>query len=659
MRAHRIAAVVAASLIVSSVTSAQVGRGWSDWLTSYADAQRTSWLRTDPNISVESMSKAGFDLQWTSKLDNQSRGLAGLTQGVTASGVTLFVPTSLVAGSSNNLYMLDNDIGHVVWSRTFEGTLPAATAGCSGGITSAPTRIVSGAAAPTPAAGAVAAPAGRGNQQGYRSAIGEPGQGIPVEARGGGAGRAAGPGRRRRTRGAGPSGRSAGPGGGQQGRGQGAGIPGAPNVGGGGLGRAMVGYAVAVNGQLHVVGLQSGKDLQRPAPFLPANSQWSNPIAVGTMMYAATSGNCAGAPNGVFAIDLDAADKPVVSYRTNGGSVVGSVAFSSDGNTLLAAIGPGSVTGDGKANAIVALDPGTLQLKDWFTQPAAEFVTGPTVFRHGTKDIVAAATKDGRVILLDSASLGGANHATPLAGVAAPPCERRLDLSGRAVDLGARRRRNGRRLLAPRRGGFSSLSRAGRRALARPTVRSARALSSPFAWRRSRVQLSLEPEWTSNDLTTPATPIIVNGVVFALSTGRPAAAGAANRIAGGALCLRRRLGQGALEQRQIDDDLCVTRQLLERLEPGLRRHRRRDRSRVRLPRRASVVDFARVHAAVYAFARAALQKSRHLTVSLTASDPAGTWYSSSMAAGYVCLSRFIVSRISCSGVSPLPHGRFP
>ena len=77
MRAHRIASLVAASLIVSGATFAQVGRGWSDWPTSYADAQRTSWLRTDPKISVESMSEPGFELQWTSKLDNQSRGLAG------------------------------------------------------------------------------------------------------------------------------------------------------------------------------------------------------------------------------------------------------------------------------------------------------------------------------------------------------------------------------------------------------------------------------------------------------------------------------------------------------------------------------------------------------------------------------------------------------
>ena len=533
--------------------------------------------RTSPSSRCR---KPGFDLQWTSKLGNQSRGLAGLTQGVTASGVTLFVPTSLVAGSSNNLYMLDNDIGYVVWSRTFEGTLPAATAGCSGGITSAPTRIVSGAAAPTPPAGAAAAPAGRGNQQGYRSALGEPGQGIPVEARG-----AAGAGRGGRSA-ARPSGRS-GWRGGAQGRGQGEPVFLAH--------RTSVAEASAerwsgtrspADGQLHVVGLQSGKDLQRPAPFLPANSQWSNPVAVGTMMYAATSGNCAGAPNGVYAIDLDAADKPVVSYRTNGGSVVGSVAFSSDGNTLLAAIGPGSVTGDGKANAIVALDPRTLQLKDWFTQPTAEFVTGPTVFRHGTKDVVAAATKDGRVILLDSASLGGANHATPLL-VSRPLFASGGSISADALSTWARAAAatatspgsEARWILVPV-SGRPSGARATNGAIRNGAVVAVRVAEAKGV-------LSLEPAWTSNDLTTPATPIIVNGVVFALSTGRPAAAG--HRIAGGALCLRRRLGQGALEQRQVDDNLCVARQLLERLEPGLRRHQRRDRSRVRLPRRAAVV----------------------------------------------------------------------
>ena len=268
----------------------------------------------------------------------------------------------------------------------------------------------------------------------------------------------------------------------------------------------MVAYAVSGDGQLHVVGLQSGKDLQKPAPFLPANSQWSNPVAVGTMMYAATSGNCAGAPNAVYGIDLDAADKPVVSYRTNGGSVVGSVAFSSDGNTLIAAIGPGTVTADGKANAIVALDPRTLKLKDWFTQPAAEFVTGPTVFRHGAKDVVAAATKDGRLILLDVASLGGANHATPL--LASPSLVSSSgSITAEALATWARSAAAGggpedRWILVPLSGRVVALR-----------VTEAKGV------------FSLKPEWTANDLTAPATPIIVNGVVFALSTGRRTAGG--------------------------------------------------------------------------------------------------------------------------------------
>ena len=175
-----------------------------------------------------------------------------------------------------------------------------------------------------------------------------------------------------------------------------------------------VGYVVSSDGMLHVVGLASGKDLQRPAPFLPANSKWSAPVAVDTTLYAATSGKCGGAPDGVWAIDLDSDAKPVVSWKTNGGGVVGAVAFTSDG-TLIAAIGPGQTSGDGKANAIVALDPKTLQLKDWFSQPTAEFVTGPTILRHNNKNIVAAATKDGRILLLDCGVAWrlGSRHAAP------------------------------------------------------------------------------------------------------------------------------------------------------------------------------------------------------------------------------------------------------
>jgi hypothetical protein len=37
--------------------------------------------------------------------------------------------------------------------------------------------------------------------------------------------------------------------------------------------------------------------------------------------------------------------------------------------------------------------------------------------------------------------------------------------------------------------------------------------------------LALEPGWVSHDLAAPATPLIVNGVVFTLATGVPTTAG--------------------------------------------------------------------------------------------------------------------------------------
>jgi hypothetical protein len=552
MRGQRVVFVVLAAAVAGGVILAQPGRGGSQWLTALADAQRTSWVRTDDKISVETLSKPGFELQWTTTLDNAPRGRNGLAQGVTAAGVTLFVPMSVVAGSSNNVYAIDNDIGYVVWRRHFDVAVPAPTPACPGGITSAATRIVRldrSATAGTPARGS-----GRG-AVGYRSLLGEPGQGVPVEGRAGGRGRSGDPSGAQApaARGAQPA-PPAGRAGAARGAAQGSApsppipaarggqvadrIPGAPRLEEAGpygflFRPSGVTYVVSSDGMLRVLGLQSGKDLQRPAPFLPPDSRWSAPIAVGTMMYAATSGACGGAPDAVWAIDLDSEAKPVVSWKTNGGSVVGAVAFTSEG-TLIAAVGPGQAAGDGKANAIVALDPKTLQLKDWFSQPTTEFVTGPTILRHGDNEIVAAATRDGRVVLLDAAALGGSDHATPLhlskpfigAGGSIPAealAAWQQQASAPPVQAPAAPAQPG----SPD-GGTSwiLLPVAGRVASGVATANGAVSSGGVVALKMSgtRGTLSLEPGWVSHDLSSPpATPIIVNGVVFTLATGMPAA----------------------------------------------------------------------------------------------------------------------------------------
>jgi hypothetical protein len=575
MSSKRVYAVVLACGLAGVVTWAQNRGGGSEWLTAGGDAQRTSWIRTDAAISVQTMSKPGFELQWKAALDNQARGSSGLAQGVTANDVTLFVSMALVTGSSNNVYAIDTDTGYSVWQRHFDLPLPSASAGCPGGITAAATRIV--AVAP-PAPAGRAGGGGGGRAAGYRGAVGEPGQGVPTElvrAGGGGGGRAAAaapagavapgapgaaatppaggraaPPDPARAGGAG-AGAPGGAPGGRGGNAANAGIPGAPGGGGVGSGYqrpAGVVYVVSSDGVLHVLGLASGKDLQKPALFIPPNARWSDPIAVGETMYAATSQNCGGAPNGIWAIDLAGENKPVTPWTTNGGGIVGALAFTTDG-TLIAAIGPGPATPGGYTNAIVAFDPKTLHVKDWFTTPTAEFISGPLVFQHNDKNIVAAATRDGRVLLLDATSLGGASHATPLYA-SRPFTSTPGTFAPEALAMWQEM------LPAPNAPAAAPAGAAPPRPLA--PIPGARWLLLPVAgplptdgaWPLTNGpithgaivalkvvdeggNLSLQPAWVSRDMTSPATPIIVNGVVFAVSRGKPAPPPAAGATGAG------------------------------------------------------------------------------------------------------------------------------
>ena len=93
-RTLQVAAPLAALIVATA--HGQVGRGTTEWLTAGGDAQRTYWVRADPKISVASMSKPGFERQWSVKLDNRVRGVNGLTHGVSANGVTLLFTLNVV-----------------------------------------------------------------------------------------------------------------------------------------------------------------------------------------------------------------------------------------------------------------------------------------------------------------------------------------------------------------------------------------------------------------------------------------------------------------------------------------------------------------------------------------------------------------------------------
>lgn len=463
------------------------------WVTSDADPQRTGWVPSDAFISVKTLTDdpAGFKAQWKVKTDNGARGMTALNQGVTITGLNLFTPGSYVSGSSNNFYMFDDDTGNIMWSRKIDAPIAGApTLECPGGVSGSMARM----GPVTPPAAPAARGGGRGDRGGYTSAVGDPGTGVPPL-----------PGR-------GPARGDPPPGGTVPvvGLASFSPIPDPPMT---------PIFSVASNGIMYFLGAASGLDLTRPAPFVPANARVSDLVAVDNMVYAATMNGCGGVPNGIWAMDVQSAVKTVVSWRTNGGSPVGGVTVAPNG-TILATIGPSRLPSSATSfsNAVVSLDPKTLQLKDWFTMPNANFATAPMVFAHGSRDVVAVATKDGRVVLLDAASLGGADHATPL--LASPA------YSAAKTDYASPGLATWVEALA---------------ADAPPTLTGTRWIVLPVATPASTLPMShgpapngalvglevgdaggkptLTPTWVSRDLTSPSMPIVLNGVVFGLSRG--------------------------------------------------------------------------------------------------------------------------------------------
>src|SRR6266540_2992187 len=335
------------------------GRGGAAWTTVSSDAQRTAAIRTDPKISVDSMQKPVFQFLWKRKLETQPAQLNSLTQPLLLPNIIAykgFKSLAFVGGSSDVVYAIDYDLNRMFWQQKLSTTSKVpGTAACPGGLT-AITRVTQ-VAPPAPAA--------RG-------------------ARGGGAG------------------------GGFGGGGRG------PQIANGRGGNDNL-FAISSAGMVHIMNPQVGTDQIPPVKFLPANAKVVGSVLVNNVLYAATTGSCGGAANGVWAVDLVSEAKTVTSWDAKGASMAGTTAptFGTDGTVYVATGGGSSPV----ANAIVSLEPKTLTQKNWFAA-ATPFVSNPIVFQYGKRDIderdiVVAANSDGRLYVLDGGSLGGADHKTP------------------------------------------------------------------------------------------------------------------------------------------------------------------------------------------------------------------------------------------------------
>ena len=482
-------ALVAGCVLFASLSMAQFGRGGGTWNTAGADAQRDSWARTDNRISAASM--PGFSFLWKVKASNNAVQSWSLTSAVMVDsyiGYRGFRSYTFLGGASNNAVALDTDLGRVEWTQNLGAVTPG-TAACPGGSLAGVTRATPLAPAAAPAGGGRGgAAAGRG---GAASGVSEPGAGAITIGQGrggggGGGGRGASGGGGGGGRGASGGGRGGGGGGGAFGGSGGRG-PAAP---GGGRAPEAV-YTVSADGLLHTLYISNGQDAKPPVRFLPAGANASGVLLVDGVIYASTSGNCGGAPNGVWAIDTNATSPAAIHWASNGGGIAGTygIALGSDG-TVYAATSDGDYSPTAFSDSLVSLDAKILKLKDWFTPGKSDFTSSPVVFQYKEKDLIAVANKDGNLYLLDGAAIGGADHKTPLASA-------KIGFGADAGALASWQDAAGTRWV---------LAGSGSAIVALKVV-------------DQNGKPSLQQGWTSGNIASPLPPIVINGIVMTAASG--------------------------------------------------------------------------------------------------------------------------------------------
>jgi hypothetical protein len=495
-------------LALSGVEGDAQGRGGGEWTTSGFDAQRSAWLPADARLTKEAVQKGEFAFLWKMPFENANRQLNSLTPPVLLDrliGYRGFKSLAFFGGSDNRVFSIDTDLARPYWTTVLNytaatGGQPPSSMDCPGGLIAMPSRRTVLARAAFGGGG------GGGGRGGVRngSAVGEPGKGAavlsqaPPQPAGGREGRSdAAP--AAQAGGAAGAAQAGGAAGAAQGRRR---VP-AP-IGFGGVDPL---FAVGGDGYIHTLYVSNGAHMEPPVRFLPPDTKPSALIWVDGVVYTTTTGECGAVPNALWAMDLTvpAGERKTISWKTGGAEIAGQsgLAFGTDGTIYVAL---GSAQKGPHSDSIVALDRDSLIPKDWFNSPGANFNATPIVVRHKDKDLIAATANDGRLYLLDSASLGGRDHKTPLAATS------KFTGPGAGTALATFEDQGRRWILATASGTASEVKFT-------PNGPAPTGRIVAFTLADEGGTLSLAPGWQSRDLTSPLAPIVVNGMVIAASSG--------------------------------------------------------------------------------------------------------------------------------------------
>jgi outer membrane protein assembly factor BamB len=332
--------------------SAQTQSKLYDWLTDGGDNQRTGWNKDEQVLTKDNVKN--LKLLWKLETRNQVRALHSLMPVLVVGQMT--TPSGLkqvgyLAGISDNLFAFDTDSGKILWQKHWDYPAPAGRGGGGGG---------GGQQNPDPAHLGFLRPGGSSDTP----VIG------PADAQG----------------------------------------------------RRPI-YFVTGDGMLHILNAATGEDLQPPYMFHTGKG-WSLSLAGNVLWMANTY-----AGDSISAVRLDDPQHTVMNFNAGSGG-----AWGRRGATIDSTGAAWTTTGDGVydpasdppryGNSIVGVQiaGNALKLKDYYTPTNWDWLrkrdldpnNTPTIFNFKGRELMAASGKECRMYLLDTKSLGGPDHQTPL-----------------------------------------------------------------------------------------------------------------------------------------------------------------------------------------------------------------------------------------------------
>ncbi len=289
-------------------------------------------------------------------------------------------------------------------------------------------------------------------------------------------------------------------------------------------------YSVSWDGKLHQINVADGEDVAPPTKFVPANGKtWALNLYKG-VIYTHTSQGCGGNPNHAYAYDL--ATKKVGNWGPAGGGMWGRTgpAISSKTGAMYTGTGDGQWNPEAGVygNGIIGLkqDPQTKELKlyDTFGPPNAAWLVKrdldaqvtPVVFQYKGKELMVSGSKECRLWLMDTASIGGDDHRTDLYTTPAF-CNEDVNFASAGIwgSLATWLDPKGTRwVLSPFWGPQHSK-------FVFPITNGVTKKGGVAAFKVQEVngKTELVPAWISRDMDQGEPPVVANGVVFAYGSG--------------------------------------------------------------------------------------------------------------------------------------------